>query len=79
MATPTAGAPDMLARVAPLGKRLVWLCKGFEPKSAELPHQIAARILPAGSAYGVLSGPSFALEVARGLPTDDPVKNVNWV
>ncbi len=69
VATPTAALSDMLARLAPMGKPLVWLCKGFEPQSAELPHQIAARILPSGSAYGVLSGPSFALEVARGLPT----------
>jgi glycerol-3-phosphate dehydrogenase (NAD(P)+) len=69
VATPTAALAGMLARLAPLQKPVVWLCKGFEPQTAELPHQIAARILPAGSACGVLSGPSFALEVARGLPT----------
>ena len=69
VATPTAALASMLAQLAPLGKPVIWLCKGFEPQSAELAHQIAARILPAGSAYGVLSGPSFALEVARGLPT----------
>lgn len=69
LATPTVALGEMLARLAPLRKPLVWLCKGFEPKSAELPHQIAARLLRPGSAYGALSGPSFALEVARGLPT----------
>ncbi len=69
VATPTAALRDMLARLAPLQKPAVWLCKGFDPQSAELPHQIAARVLAPGSAYGVLSGPSFALEVARGLPT----------
>ena len=69
VATPTAALAGVLARLAPLRKPVVWLCKGFEPQSAELPHQIAARILPAGSACGALSGPSFALEVARGLPT----------
>ena len=69
VATPTAALRDMLARLAPLRKPVVWLCKGFEPQSAELPHQIAAEVLPSGSACGVLSGPSFALEVARGLPT----------
>ena len=69
VATPTAALRDMLARLAPLHKPVVWLCKGFEPQSAELPHQIAARVLPPGSDYGVLSGPSFALEVAHGLPT----------
>lgn len=69
LATPTAALGEMLTRLAPLRKPVVWLCKGFEPQSAELPHQIAARLLTPGSAYGALSGPSFALEVARGLPT----------
>lgn len=69
VATPTAALHDMLARLAPLRRPVVWLCKGFEPQRAELPHQIAAEVLPGGSACGVLSGPSFALEVARGLPT----------
>jgi glycerol-3-phosphate dehydrogenase (NAD(P)+) len=69
VATPTAALRDMLARLAPLRRPVVWLCKGFEPQRAELPHQIAAEVLPSGSACGVLSGPSFALEVARGLPT----------
>lgn len=69
VATPTAALRDMLGRLAPLRKPTVWLCKGFEPQSAELPHQIAARVLAPGCPYGVLSGPSFALEVARGLPT----------
>jgi glycerol-3-phosphate dehydrogenase (NAD(P)+) len=69
VATPTAALRDMLGRLAPLRKPALWLCKGFEPDSAELPHQIAARVLAPGCAYGVLSGPSFALEVAQGLPT----------
>ena len=66
---PPGGWRDMLARLAPLNKPVVWLCKGFDAQSAELPHQIAAHVFARGSAYGVLSGPSFALEVARGLPT----------
>ena len=47
---------------------LIWLCKGFEQGTARLPHQVAAEILGADRACGVLSGPSFAAEVARGLP-----------
>ena len=69
VATPTAALRDLLARLAPLRRPVIWLCKGFEPQRAELPRQIAAQVLPSGSACGVLSGPSFALEVARGLPT----------
>jgi glycerol-3-phosphate dehydrogenase (NAD(P)+) len=68
VATPTAALRDMLTQLAPLRKPVVWLCKGFEQRSAELPHQIAAQVLGSGSIYGALSGPSFALEVARGLP-----------
>ncbi len=69
VATPTAALRDMLVRLAPLRKPVVCLCKGYEPQSAELPHQIAAQVLAPGSVFGALSGPSFALEVARGLPT----------
>lgn len=47
---------------------LVWLCKGFESGQAKLPHQICAEELPDSVPRAVLSGPSFAEEVARGLP-----------
>ncbi len=47
---------------------LIWLCKGFEHDSAMLPHQVVAQELGDGLACGALSGPSFAQEVARGLP-----------
>jgi glycerol-3-phosphate dehydrogenase (NAD(P)+) len=69
VATPIAALRAMLVRLAPLHRPVIWLCKGFESECAELPHQISAEVLPADSACGVLSGPSFALEVARGLPT----------
>ncbi len=69
VATPTVALRDILVRLAPAKQSVVWLCKGFDPQSASLPHQIAAEVLGPGSACGVLSGPSFALEVARGLPT----------
>ncbi len=47
---------------------LVWLCKGFEEKTSLLPHQVVQEIMARDLPVGVLSGPSFALEVARGLP-----------
>ena len=47
---------------------VIWLCKGFEAGSAQLPHQVAAEELAPGMPRGVLSGPSFAQEVARGVP-----------
>ncbi len=48
---------------------VIWVCKGFESGTSRLPHQIVADILPATFPRAVLSGPSFAQEVARGLPT----------
>lgn len=52
---------------APL-PNIVWLCKGLEEGSALLPHQVVREVLGDGIAAGVLSGPSFAQEVAQGLP-----------
>jgi len=48
---------------------VIWACKGFEADTAKLPHQVVEEALPQNFPRGVLSGPSFALEVARGLPT----------
>ena len=47
---------------------LVWLCKGLEEGSGLLPHQVVREILGERLPAGVLSGPSFAQEVANGLP-----------
>lgn len=47
---------------------LLWLCKGFEEGTALLPHQVVQQVLGNSLPAGALSGPSFAQEVARGLP-----------
>ena len=71
VATSTAGLRPMLERVAAHrpSPALLWACKGFEQPSGSLPHEVVASVLPRASRVGVLSGPSFALEVAHGLPT----------
>jgi glycerol-3-phosphate dehydrogenase (NAD(P)+) len=71
IAAPTAALRLVLDQLVQLHRHfnVVWLCKGFEAESAKLPHQVAAEMLPEGFKYGVLSGPSFAQEVARGFPT----------
>jgi glycerol-3-phosphate dehydrogenase (NAD(P)+) len=71
VATPTAGLREVLERLraAQFEAPVVWVCKGFEQASAKLPHQVAGEMLGKRSACGTLSGPSFALEVAKGLPT----------
>ena len=67
IATPMSGLRETLAALPP---RLpaVWLCKGFERDSGLLGHEIARALRPQ-AACAVLSGPSFAIEVARGWPT----------
>ncbi len=71
IATPLVGFRPTLRRVRDAGSRkpLVWVCKGMEAGSARLPHQIVAEELGAHAVCGALTGPSFAEEVARGLPT----------
>jgi glycerol-3-phosphate dehydrogenase (NAD(P)+) len=69
-ATPVAGLRELLGQLRGSADAapLVWLCKGFEQGSGLLPHQIVEQTLGAAARCGALSGPSFALEVARGLP-----------
>lgn len=68
---PVSGLRDTLRGVAACGKTVpvVWGCKGFEAQSAKMPHQVAEEEYAGVAPCGVLSGPSFAHEVAQGLPT----------
>ncbi|MGB3706190.1 MAG: NAD(P)H-dependent glycerol-3-phosphate dehydrogenase [Castellaniella sp.] len=79
LGVPMAGLAEVCQRIAAaLPARtpdtppvhLLWTCKGISPDTYEWPHQIVARALTgiAGVHTGVLSGPSFAREVAQGLP-----------
>jgi len=71
IATPTSELREVLGRVraSRFEQPVVWACKGFERASGKLAHQVAADALGKLAACGALSGPSFALEVAQGLPT----------
>ncbi len=68
VATPMAALAEMLRRVGPHAGGVLWLSKGFEQRSGRLGHEIARALAPGGR-VGVLSGPSFAIEVARAQPT----------
>ena len=68
LVTPAQSMRSVL-EMAPGGARPLILCsKGIEEKTGKLPDEVAAELSP-GSPLGVLSGPSFADEVAAGLPT----------
>jgi glycerol-3-phosphate dehydrogenase (NAD(P)+) len=68
--TSTSGLAETLGACAKIRKDLpvLWACKGFESSSGRLAHEIVATLLPEGTPRGILSGPSFALEVAQGKP-----------
>ncbi len=70
--TPMSGLRGMLQLLASHPAPVAWLCKGFEaPREGHhglLGHEVRAQVAPRLKA-GVLSGPSFAQEVARGQPT----------
>ncbi|MEO7385970.1 MAG: NAD(P)H-dependent glycerol-3-phosphate dehydrogenase [Gammaproteobacteria bacterium] len=51
------------------GTRVAWATKGFEHGTGRLPHEVAAEVLGGAVPVAVLSGPTFAREVAAGLPT----------
>ena len=61
-------ALEQLADCIPANVPLVLCAKGIEQRSGKLLSQVSAGLLPANP-IAVLSGPSFALDVARGLPT----------
>lgn len=72
VAVPSHAFRGMLERMRPLlapGRPLAWATKGLDAASGGFLHQVAQALLPQAGSCAVLSGPSFAMEVARGLPT----------
>lgn len=72
VATPTRALREICRGLATSAFRapVAWLCKGLEEVDHRLAHEVFAEECPAAiDRSGPLSGPSFALEVARGLPT----------
>lgn len=68
-AAPVAGLRGLLENLKPHAPaNIIWLCKGFEEQTRMLPHQVVRDVLGDFIPAGTLSGPSFAQEVARGLP-----------
>ena len=65
-----------IARIRPQLRTLSWATKGFDHASNDLLSNVAAKLLP-GCNLAVISGPTFAGEVARGLPTAITVASNN--
>ncbi len=69
VAVPSHAFRETLAEITPKVRRLAWATKGLEEGSGLLLHEIAAEILGPDAQLAALSGPTFACEVAHGLPT----------
>ena len=70
--TPSHAFNQTLQALAPYRRAeagVAWATKGFEPGSGRFLHEVAAEILGSGVPLAVVTGPSFAREVAQGLPT----------
>jgi glycerol-3-phosphate dehydrogenase (NAD(P)+) len=69
---PSEGFHAMLRRLKPLlapQTRIAWATKGLEAETGRFLHEVVSEELGAERPHAVVSGPSFAKEVARGLPT----------
>lgn len=81
IATPVVGLRPTLQKLKAASfdhKPILWVCKGFEAKTGLLPHQVLQQELPNHPFYGALSGPSFAQELAQGLPCAVSVASPNY-
>ena len=80
IAVPSSGFRSVLQRVrTQVGSsfNLIWASKGLEPGTGKFLHQVVDEELPEHRSIAVLSGPSFAKEVARGLPTAVTIASKN--
>ena len=71
-AVPSAGFRGVLKQISSLGEppfKFIWASKGLEPGTGKFLHEVVTEELPESTAIAALSGPSFAAEVAKGLPT----------
>lgn len=63
------GIVDTISPLLRPDQGVAWGCKGFEPGSGRLLHEVARQKLGSDRALAVVTGPSFAAEVAQDLPT----------
>jgi glycerol-3-phosphate dehydrogenase (NAD(P)+) len=80
VSVPSHGFRQTLEAIAASGQPvngLCWATKGIEIESGLLPHQVVAEVLPGDLPTAVLSGPTFAAEVARELPSAMTIASAN--
>jgi glycerol-3-phosphate dehydrogenase (NAD(P)+) len=79
IAVPSHAFVGLLNRIAPQldgFDGIAWACKGFEPGTGALLHEVAAQRLGDALSLAAVTGPSFAREVAEDLPTAVTVASI---
>jgi len=80
---PTSGFRSILKSIHKINKNIpvIWANKGLEKGTAKLPHEVAIDVLGRvnvnNNYFGVISGPSFAAELVRDLPTAVTIASTN--
>ena len=72
LVVPSHGFRSLLQRLQPLlsdEDAILWATKGLELDSGKLLHEVLAEIMPGHARFGLVSGPTFATEVAKDFPT----------
>lgn len=72
LVVPSHAFVDMLMQIKPFltnDHKLAWATKGLDPQEGRLLQDVAAEVLGENVSLAVLSGPTFAKEMAAGLPT----------
>ncbi|MFK7795154.1 MAG: NAD(P)H-dependent glycerol-3-phosphate dehydrogenase [Gammaproteobacteria bacterium] len=81
VAVPSTTMRDMMQRINTHTSKnlrgIIWACKGLEQGSGKFLHQVAEEELTANINTAILSGPSFAQEVGKGLPTAVTIASVD--
>jgi len=69
---PSHAFADMLKQIKPMltgNEKIAWATKGLDPETGGLLQDVARKVLGNSVSLAVLSGPTFAKEMASGLPT----------
>ena len=81
VAVPSTTMRDMMQRIntsaSPSLRGVIWACKGLEQSTGKFLHQVAEEELSNSIQTAILSGPSFAQEVGKGLPTAVTIASLN--
>ena len=67
LGVPSSGMPEIIESLVGVPElRLIWTCKGLDPVSSRFMHALIEERMPGFDRHALVSGPTFAREVAQG-------------